>query len=277
MTRTFRRGAILAPPFSQIENGIRGGTPSESEHIGRFAAFYFDSAILPTDNFFRFGLPPALSDLQDRKFLSLKQQFYQAHIAGRIEDGRLSRNALIEDALTGLPASQNSRWSVLDFSEQATTKTGRFDKVFVEILGHFPCPSKEADIAEILAFNQKKGAKLQRFRNSIAKLSQSLVHANGEAAIRDAITDTIKKELSIIDQLSRRTLPMKMLNRVGIGLNLPAAAISSVLALLGTPAPIAVALSNSIKIGISKSPFESQKFALDSHYILEAKEAGFTE
>ena len=215
---SFVRGAVLAPPITFIkpneaseQTGIRlGSYDEEYKDALRFAAFYFDLAIIPK---FKGALPYVPKEekyLIDRKFARLEYARFVKANGGSLPNGDPWPDALSIHALENVLGSR-PRWSIVDCApdERMIPSNLRFNRLELEILGQFPIPSEECSLRDILKFNGSNRKSLQTFRNSVFGLATLVDRHPSPILAQDFVKDEISRALEVISREASMSLPMK--------------------------------------------------------------------
>jgi hypothetical protein len=241
----------------------------------RLAALYFDLAIQPANRIVHVRADPYL---EKKRFLKKVYLPASASRGGLVANGKyagqLLSNAMLLHSLDSLPASQNGRWSILGGHPDSSATADEFDTLYLEILGHFPVPSPQANIEDILMFNRQHREQLIEFRNSVAGAALKLASAKSEAAIADLVRDEVYAKLDSIERSLNRSIGARILERFSIGISIPGPVIAGMCASLGVPVEASLLLGNATNIAFSKAPIQSKKLAPDCHYVFDAHKTG---
>ncbi len=224
----------------------------------------------PKSNFFTTPLPQEFLDtgfLRDHKSKIDR-------LTGTSFNGVPLDQAMILDCLKAIPSSQSGRWSLVGDHPPVEPLPSDFDTIYLDLLGQFPVPADGVPLSEIIAFHRKHREDLIEFRNSLADLSQKLVTAESEPAVRDLVKDTVQAKLDDIEFHLNRSIGSKILEVASIGVSVPGAAIAALMSALGLPAGAAFFIGNSTRLSFAKSLVSSRKLAPDCHYVLDAHKAG---
>jgi len=252
---------------------VIGGEQNDFSDESRFAALYFDKAIICRPNQIGIDLSPLEMKLLECKFAQVKKAHYSGFSGSRLFDGRRILDDICDDILADIPASQNGRWSVMLKQDPDTHLKGQsaFATAFLELHSHFPVPRKDTSIEQILKFNRDNGKKLRALRSGLGKIAADLVNADSKSGVLTSIEDRISDSLEHLKiELEKRDFNCSVLG-VKIGLQVPANILESLLQLVGTPLGVASVLSNSVSISFGAQQPYNEKCAVDWCYILDAK------
>ena len=286
-SRVFRRGAVLAPPIyfipatTEVEQtgfGFGEGKGDKYSDYLRFAAFYFDKAIMPQFSGVRMALTENENVLIERGFAEEREASFRLAHGGSLPDGRPWPDVINDDVINSLYGSQNARWSILDTNFDRRHLTGgKVNRFFIELIEQFPIPSDKCAIGDILNYNARNRDALIRFRNAIAKLAFMLSTAPNEPLIHDFVMDEVAASVAAIDNEAAKSLPMKYLSRLDLSLSIPSEIGNFLLSALGVPLSVSKPITNNIGLSLGRSSYHSNKLARDAEYVIRSATKGMVK
>lgn len=201
VAKQFNRGIVIPPPIFQEGSSFSSGSQFDN-NAARFAALYFDRALLVGNQMIHFGDVVGADALVSRRFATRHLAKYNFMNYGMVEGNRLLSVAQIEDGLLSLPASHRSKWSTFYPSMPEVPKQlqDEYNCIFIDLFSGFPCPTSDVSIDKILAFNAKNRNALHSLRLGVSRFAERLTLARNEPAILDAVQTELTTNLETLER-----------------------------------------------------------------------------